>query len=104
MTLLKGDDYFAAPELTVTVERRLPQSVFPEHYHDFHEIMLVESGSGVHIFNDHPYTLTAGTVCFVRASDHHLFENVENLRLTNVLFRSPKAFRFIQDVGHFLPA
>jgi len=103
MTLLKGDDYFAAPELTVTVERRLPQSVFPEHYHDFHEIMLVESGSGVHIFNDHPYTLTAGTVCFVRASDHHLFENVENLRLTNVLFRSPKAFRFIQDVGHFLP-
>lgn len=103
MTLLKGDDYFAAPELTVTVERRLPQEAFPEHYHDFHEIMLVESGSGVHIFNDIPYILTAGTACFVRANDHHLFENVDNLRLTNVLFRSPKAFRFIQDIDNFLP-
>lgn len=103
MTLLMGDDYFSAPELTVTVERRTPQAAFPEHYHDFHEIMLVESGAGVHIFNDNPYTLTAGTVCFVRASDHHLFESVDNLRLTNVLFRSPQAFRFLQDVGRFLP-
>jgi len=103
MTLLIGDDYFASPELTVAVERRTPQEAFPEHYHDFHEIMLVESGSGVHIFNDAPYTLTVGTVCFVRASDHHLFESVDNLRLTNVLYRSPQAFRFLHDVGQFLP-
>jgi AraC family L-rhamnose operon regulatory protein RhaS len=103
MTLLRGDDYFSQPELTVTVERRQPQGVFPEHYHDFFEIVLVEKGAGVHIFNDQPYALTTGTVCFVRASDHHQFDQVDNLRLTNVLYRSPQSFHFLHDVGRFLP-
>ncbi|MCV4777807.1 AraC family transcriptional regulator, partial [Escherichia coli] len=26
---------------TVAIEPRLPQSAFPEHHHDFHEIVIV---------------------------------------------------------------
>lgn len=89
--------------MTVTVEPRAPQLPFPEHHHDFYEIVLVESGAGVHIFNDRPYTLCSGTVCFVRDRDHHLFENVEGLHLTNVLYRSPHAFRFLTGIDRFLP-
>ncbi len=104
MTLLCGDDFFASRDATVAIEPRHPQIDFPEHYHDFWEILLVESGSGIHVFNDQPYTLNSGTVCFVRADDHHLFENVDNLNLINVLYRSPSDFRFLADIGGFLPA
>jgi hypothetical protein len=30
----------------VAIEPRLPQSAFPEHHHDFHEIVIVEHGTG----------------------------------------------------------
>jgi hypothetical protein len=30
----------------VAIEPRLPQSAFPEHHHDFHEIVIVEQGTG----------------------------------------------------------
>ncbi|WP_409309190.1 HTH-type transcriptional activator RhaS [Pectobacterium sp. B1J-3] len=103
MTLLRGDDFFASRAVTVAVEPRTPQVAFPEHYHDFWEIVLVEQGSGVHVFNDQPYALSSGTVFFVRDNDRHLFENVEGLCLTNVLYRSPRGFRFLSDIASFLP-
>lgn len=103
MTLLKSDGFFASGASTIAIESRAPQCVFPEHSHDFYEIVLVEHGSGVHIFNDSPYALCSGTVCFVRDSDYHQFENVDQLHLTNVLYRSPKSFRFLSDIEQFLP-
>lgn len=104
MTLLCGDDFFISKDATVTIEPRVPQTAFPEHYHDFWEIVLVEKGSGIHVFNDQPYVLNSGTVCFIRADDHHLFENVDELIMTNVLYRSPHGFRFLTDISRFLPA
>lgn len=104
MTLLRGEDFFISRDATVTIEPRWPQPDFPEHYHDFWEIVLVEKGSGIHILNDQPYVLCSGTVCFIRADDHHLFENVEELNLINVLYRSPHGFRYLADLSGFLPS
>lgn len=61
----------------MVIEPRLPQAAFPEHHHDFHEIMVVEHSTGIHVFN--------GTVCFVCYHDRHLYEHTDNLYLTNVL-------------------
>ncbi|MDI8841704.1 AraC family ligand binding domain-containing protein, partial [Salmonella enterica subsp. enterica serovar Anatum] len=44
-------------------------AAFPEHHHDFHEIVIVEHGTGIHVFNGQPYTISGGTVCFVRDPD-----------------------------------
>ncbi|TKI03089.1 HTH-type transcriptional activator RhaS [Martelella alba] len=104
MTLLCGEEFFLSPEATVTIEPRWPQPDFPEHYHDFWEIVLVEKGSGIHILNDQPYVIGSGTVCFIRADDHHLFENVNDLNLINVLYRSPHGFRYLADLSGFLPS
>jgi len=103
MTLLCGEDFFNTKDATVTIEPRWPQHAFPEHYHDFWEIMIVEKGSGIHVLNDQPYVLGSGTVCFIHADDHHLFENVEELNLINVLYRSPHGFRYLADISAFLP-
>jgi AraC family L-rhamnose operon regulatory protein RhaS len=92
-TALRG--FFPSGGSPVAIEPRLPQAAFPEHHHDFHEIVIVERGTGIHVFNGQPYTISGGTVCFVRDHDRHLYEHTDNLCLTNVLYRSPDAFQFL---------
>ncbi len=87
----------------MAIEPRLPQADFPEHHHDFHEIVIVEHGTGIHVFNGQPYTITGGTVCFVRDHDRHLYEHTDNLCLTNVLYRSPDRFQFLAGLNQLLP-
>ncbi|MFP2422717.1 HTH-type transcriptional activator RhaS [Pseudescherichia vulneris] len=103
MTVLHSMDFFPSGHAPVTIEPRLPQAEFPEHHHDFHEIVIVEHGTGIHVFNGQPYTITGGTVCFVRDHDRHLYEHTDNLCLTNVLYRSPDAFRFLSGLEQLLP-
>lgn len=95
MTVLHSVDFFPSGNASVAIEPRLPQADFPEHHHDFHEIVIVEHGTGIHVFNGQPYTITGGTVCFVRDHDRHLYEHTDNLCLTNVLYRSPDRFQFL---------
>ena len=103
MTVLHSADFFPVGEYAIAIEPRVPQLAFPEHHHDFHEIVLVEQGSGIHVFNGQPRTLCAGCVCFVRDHDRHLYEQTDNLCLTNVLYRSPAAFRFLSGLQALLP-
>ncbi|WP_058910763.1 HTH-type transcriptional activator RhaS [Entomohabitans teleogrylli] len=103
MTKLHGFDFFPSGQASVAIEPRKPQIEFPEHDHDFYEIVIVEQGTGTHIFNGQPYTLSGGSVCFVRDSDRHLYEHAGNLHLTNVLFRSPDDFCFLSGLEKLLP-
>lgn len=103
MTVLHSVDFFQSGHVSVAIEPRLPQAEFPEHHHDFHEIVIVEHGTGIHVFNGQPYTITGGTVCFVRDHDRHLYEHTDNLCLTNVLYRSPDAFQFLSGLQQLLP-
>ena len=103
MTVLHGIDFFPSGRTSLAIEPRLPQSAFPEHHHDFHEIVIVEHGTGIHVFNGQPYTLSGGSVCFVRDHDRHLYEHTDNLCLTNVLYRAPDAFSFLSGLDKLLP-
>lgn len=103
MTVLHSVDFFPSGQVPVAIEPRAPQPEFPEHHHDFYEIVLVEQGAGVHVFNGSPYALSSGCVCFVRDRDRHQFEQTDDLHLTNVLFRAPDAFRYLSGVERLLP-
>ncbi|XTZ38356.1 HTH-type transcriptional activator RhaS [Salmonella enterica] len=103
MTVLHSVDFFPSGKTPVAIEPRLPQAAFPEHHHDFHEIVIVEHGTGIHVFNGQPYAISGGTVCFVRDHDRHLYEHTDNLCLTNVLYRSPDAFQFLAGLNQLLP-
>lgn len=103
MTVLHSVDFFPSGHSPVAIEPRLPQAAFPEHSHDFNEIVIVEHGTGTHVFNGQPYTISGGTVCFIREQDRHLYEHTDNLCLTNVLYRAPDQFRFLTGLNQLLP-
>lgn len=44
MTVLHSIDFFASSLAPIAIETRAPQTAFPEHHHDFYEIVIVEEG------------------------------------------------------------
>jgi len=90
MIYLKSNEFFLNSNSPVTTELRTPQEPFPEHAHSFEEIMIVSSGNGTHVLNEIPMTLSKNYVCFVKKEDRHLFEQVDDLYLSNILFEKDK--------------
>ncbi len=90
MIYLKPNEFFVSSEIPFATELRAPQEPYPEHSHAFEELMLVSGGSGTHVINDIPMNLSKNYVCFIKREDRHLFENVEGLHLSNVLFDQSK--------------
>lgn len=80
-------DWFRRESQAVTVEPRTPQDRFPLHEHEFSEIVIVMSGNGWHVLNDEPQLITCGEVFYIRPEDRHAFEQVNDLVLTNVIYR-----------------
>ncbi|WP_424765374.1 HTH-type transcriptional activator RhaS [Necropsobacter rosorum] len=102
LTLL-ASEFFVAKEQPLTVEPRTPQQNFPEHTHNFDEIVIVSQGNGRHIINGYPQTLRQGMILYIDAKDHHLYENVDNLYLTNILFQSYD-FQYIANISQVINA
>lgn len=88
---LLAKEFFRSDAQPVIVEQRSPQAPFPMHDHDFDEIMIVLSGNGWHLLNDEPHFITCGELFYIKAEDHHAYEQVDGLYLTNILFRSDRA-------------
>lgn len=102
MIYLKSNEFFLNSTSAITTELREPQDVFPEHCHSFEEIVVVMKGNGIHVINDIPMCLSKNYVCFVGRQDRHLFEDVDKLYLSNVLFRRDKFDSAIQ-LQRYLP-
>jgi AraC-like DNA-binding protein len=84
---LEGREFFTAETQCVVVEPRAPQPSFPLHEHDFCELVIVASGHGWHMLNDEPHLLSSGEVLYLGPEDRHAFERVNDLYLTNVIYR-----------------
>ncbi|WP_181415922.1 HTH-type transcriptional activator RhaS [Gilliamella apicola] len=97
--MLLDKDFFSSSDQNITVEPRAPQPVYPEHTHNFNEIVIVTSGYGKHILNGRLFDLYPGMMFYIKATDCHLYDNVHDLHLTNILFRDPDKFRFINGNG-----
>jgi AraC-like DNA-binding protein len=84
---LCASEFFSREAQLVCVEQRTPQCRFPMHNHEFNEIVVVMSGNGWHVLNDEPRLITCGEIFYIQADDRHAFEEVNDLYLTNVLYK-----------------
>lgn len=100
-------EYFSNESQAVAVEPREPQMSFPRHDHEFDEIVIVRSGNGWHVVNDKPHFITCGELFYIKAKDHHEFDQVNELRLVNILYcldrlsiRSDELYRLLCLSSH----
>ena len=63
------------------------QRVEPMHIHDFDELVMIFSGSAIHVIDDKEYPVVRGDVFVVRGDHYHTFKNLMNLDIANFLFR-----------------
>lgn len=100
---LLDSDFFSKSGQSIAIEPREPQAVYPEHTHNFNEFVIVTKGAGWHIQNGNLVELYPGMMFYVDATDHHLYENVRDLHLVNILFKTPDKFKYIRGIEEFLP-
>ena len=77
---------FFDKDRVINILPRAPQEPFPEHCHSFHELVLVKSGSALHICDGSAAHISKGSILYLREDDEHVFDQMDNLCLTNVLF------------------
>ena len=88
--ILKTSEWFPRDGFPVSVERREPQGSFPPHKHEFSEIVVVTGGKGLHVVGRETWPLTAGDVFVIGGPRSHAYEDLDNLKLINILFRPEK--------------
>lgn len=95
---LSSKEFFHSSQQPLAIEPRSPQDNFPEHIHNFNELIIINKGRGRHILNDYPFELHQGMMLYIESQDRHLYENVEGLHLTNILVQSYNNFKFIHNI------
>ncbi|MFG6078644.1 helix-turn-helix domain-containing protein [Erwinia sp. OPT-41] len=100
---LPRETHFRHPDEKVIFHFWRPEkSLCQEHRHEYCELFLVEKGSGIHVINEKPYLLTAGTLCYLNRHDYHLFEEMKNIRQVNLLYLAPDRFNVLKNIEHLL--
>ncbi|MCG9778084.1 helix-turn-helix domain-containing protein [Photobacterium damselae] len=83
---MKSNEYMGN-EHSIQALRRSPQNDFPEHCHDFSELVLVCSGSGIHVQNDSQKVILPNSLNVITESDYHLYESTNNVQLMNICYK-----------------
>ena len=65
------------------------------HYHDFHELVIVMNGNGQHITADKSYPIYRGDVFVIKPFVQHAYEDTHDLEIENILF-VPEKLNFPQ--------
>ncbi len=94
METLTRDEYFPNADSVVSILPRSPQTYFPEHVHEFDELVIVRSGSGMNYINGTPAPICRGSVFYTRANQTHFLDRLDDLYLTNVLIL-PSRFKHV---------
>lgn len=61
---------------------------YPEHTHDFTELVIVYEGNGINCIDGYEYPMSAGDVFIIHEGINHSYHNTNHLHLCNVLFDS----------------
>ncbi len=86
MFQLNRPDFFDSKDEPIKLIRRSPQIPYPLHNHDFSELVIILSGTGVHFTETGSYRLKAGDVFVIHSGTSHGYRDLDDLHLVNLLF------------------
>jgi AraC-like DNA-binding protein len=90
--ILRKEDWFPSDGFPIVVARRDPHEPFGLHAHEFAEIVIITGGTGLHVTGRESWPLTAGDVFVIGGARPHDYQDMEGLRLINILY-DPASFR-----------
>ncbi|MEH2919534.1 helix-turn-helix domain-containing protein [Samsonia erythrinae] len=102
MTILSIDEYFTSPDKTLSRYISDPEDNNKEHGHDFHELVIVDSGHGLQVINGNPIFIQSGDVFFVSNKDYHFYDELGNLKLINLLLNPNVDFTYLSNMYSLL--
>lgn len=78
--------YFSSEKDPIAIHRIGKQNEMGLHGHEFHELVIVLKGSGIHFTEDEEYAISAGDVFLVTPGHAHGYRDTNMLDLVNILF------------------
>jgi len=72
----------------------------PVHIHDFDELVIISSGSGIHIIDNERYPIIRGDVFVVCGNHRHGFINTKDLCVLNLLLRRDYLEKLTKEFSH----
>lgn len=74
-----------------------PDQEWP-HSHEFHELVYVRGGSGLHVTEKESYQIYAGDIFWIRPGRMHDFRDMKDLKLANFLFHPEELEHYWLDL------
>lgn len=88
------------PDFSIGVRDCPEHPEYPEHTHEFTELVVVSDGSGIGSIEGIELSLAAGDVFVIHPGETHAYKQTCHLHLSNVLFDSALLHRKGADVAH----
>lgn len=102
MNILTVSHYFESVDLKLAIYKSDPEDNCCEHSHEFDEFVIVEEGHGLHVINSKPIYIRQGDVFYVQRSDHHFYDELGVLKLTNILINPSVEFTYLKELDVLL--
>ncbi|ATA21608.1 AraC family L-rhamnose operon regulatory protein RhaS [Gibbsiella quercinecans] len=102
MDKLRVEAYFPSVDEKLSIYSSDPEDNNREHCHDFNELVIVDSGHGLHVINGKPVFIQEGDVFFVRDNDYHFYDELGTLKLINVLINPQTQFHYLTNTEELL--
>ncbi|MDW8847266.1 helix-turn-helix domain-containing protein [Erwinia sp. MMLR14_017] len=102
MEKLRVEAYFPSVDEKLSVYSSDPEDNNSEHCHDFNELVIVDSGHGLHVINGKPIFIQEGDVFLVSDNDYHFYDELGTLKLINVLINPQTKFNYLTNTEGLL--
>jgi AraC-like DNA-binding protein len=86
MKQLGANSFFSIPDFPLVCMRQERHAATELHTHDFHELVVILGGRGMHLMDGHYYPIEAGDVFLIRGDMAHGYAETNAMALVNILF------------------
>lgn len=84
--LYSKSNFFSGTDEILKIHRMDPHLPTSLHYHEFHELVLVTRGKGIHFTEEERYQIRAGDMFIIWPGQVHGYEETEDLALINIIY------------------